>query len=124
MNKRTRIVILITYFGNIPWYFHYFLHSCKFNKEIDFIIFSDGYFEYGLPKNVKKVYKTLNDIKDLTTDKLGFEVTINFPYKLCDYKPAYGLIFEDYINDYEFWGQSDIDIIYGQAVFLYFVTIK
>ena len=32
---------------------------------------------------------------------------------MCDYKPAYGLIFEDYIKDYNFWGHCDIDTIMG-----------
>ena len=40
-------------------------------------------------------------------------MNIDFPYKLCDYKPAYGLIFENYTSGYQFWGQSDIDVIYG-----------
>ena len=40
-------------------------------------------------------------------------VNIENPYKLCDYKPAYGFLFPEIINDYDFWGQSDIDIICG-----------
>lgn len=113
MNKKNKIVILITYFGNLPWYFSYYLHSCSYNKEIDFIIFSDSKLKYNLPKNVLMFYKSLSDIKNITSDKLGFEVALNSAYKLCDFKPVYGLIFEDYITEYHFWGQSDIDIIYG-----------
>ncbi len=108
-----KIIVLITYFGNFPWYFSYFLHSCKFNSTIDFIIFSDGNNKNALPPNVKIINKTLEDIKILASEKLGFQVSINFPYKLCDFKPAYGLIFEDYTRGYEFWAQSDIDVIFG-----------
>jgi len=32
----------------------------------------------------------------MASRKLGFKVTINNPYKLCDFKPAYGLFFEEY----------------------------
>jgi len=32
---------------------------------------------------------------------------------LHDLKPAYGTIFEDYLESYDFWGHTDIDMIYG-----------
>lgn len=113
MNSKNRIIILICYYGEFPWYFPYFLHSCKFNSTIDFLIFSDIKHTFHLPSNVKIVNKSIEEIKTLTNKKLGFKVNIDFPYKLCDFKPAYGLIFEDYIKGYDFWGQSDIDVIYG-----------
>ncbi|MFI5140412.1 MAG: DUF6625 family protein, partial [Sphingobacteriales bacterium] len=66
-----------------------------------------------LPANVKFVYKTLNDISNIAAIKLGFPVNIGDPYKLCDFKPAYGLLFSELLTGYDFWGQSDIDVIYG-----------
>lgn len=108
-----KIIIIITYFGKHPWYFAYFLHSCKFNSTIDFVIFLDCEYEYEVPANVKIILISFEEVRILASKKLGFQVTIEFPYKLCDFKPAYGLIFEDFIGDYHFWGQSDIDIIYG-----------
>lgn len=33
--------------------------------------------------------------------------------KLCDIKPMYGHVFEDYLQSYEFWGFGDIDLVYG-----------
>jgi hypothetical protein len=42
-------------------------------------------------------------------------VKIDIPYKLCDFKPAYGYIFADYIKEYDFWGFGDIDVIYGNV---------
>lgn len=113
LKYKNKILVLICYYGEFPWYFTYFLHSCKFNRSIDFIIFSDILYKFPLPKNVKIIYKTIDNIKKMAAKKLGFEVNIDFPYKLCDFKPAYGLIFKDYINGYDFWAQSDIDIIYG-----------
>ena len=35
------------------------------------------------------------------------------PRKLCDFKPAYGYIFENKISDYQYWGYCDIDVILG-----------
>lgn len=113
MKQKNKIIILICYYGQFPWYFPYFLHSCKFNRTIDFLIFSDIEHQFTLPVNVKIINKLVDDVKELASIKLGIKVNIDFPYKLCDFKPAYGLIFEDYIKGYDFWGQSDIDIIYG-----------
>jgi hypothetical protein len=113
MTFKNKIVILICYYGNFPWYFSYFLHSCKFNPTIDFLIFSDIKDYFDLPKNLKIVNKSIADIKKLVVERVGVAANIDHPYKLCDFKPSYGLIFEDYIKKYDFWGQSDLDIIYG-----------
>jgi hypothetical protein len=40
-------------------------------------------------------------------------VRICFPYKLCDFKPAYGFLFEKHLTGYDFWGHCDLDIIFG-----------
>ena len=66
-----------------------------------------------LPSNVKIIYKELNELSQLATEKLGFEINIKTAYKLCDFKPAYGYIFSDLLKDYDFWGHCDIDIIFG-----------
>lgn len=113
MGQKSKIVILICYYGQFPWYFPYFLHSCKFNPTIDFIIFSDIECQYSLSPNVKIINKSFREIRELASKKLEISVNIDFPYKLCDFKPAYGLIFEDYTTGYDYWGQSDIDVIYG-----------
>ena len=44
---------------------------------------------------------------------LGFDVAVESGYKLCDFKPAYGHIFADYIREYDFWGYCDVDVIFG-----------
>jgi hypothetical protein len=36
-----------------------------------------------------------------------------FPYTLVEYKPAYGHIFGDYIEDYSHWAYSDLDVLWG-----------
>ena len=32
---------------------------------------------------------------------------------MCDYKVAYGEMFQEYIKDYDFWGHCDADLIFG-----------
>jgi hypothetical protein len=36
------------------------------------------------------------------------------PYKLCDYKPAYGLIYAQELKGYDYWGDCDLDVIFGR----------
>jgi hypothetical protein len=110
---KNKILVLIPYYGVFPWYFSYFLHSCSFNTSIDFIIFTDIDFDGEIPPNVKFIYKSLDDIKTLASTKLQMPIALDFPYKLCDFRPAYGIIFNEYIKNYSFWGQGDIDVIFG-----------
>ena len=56
---------------------------------------------------------TLDEFKANAKKKIGFDVCIPSPYKLCDFKPAYGFLFEDYIQDYEYWGHCDCDLVFG-----------
>lgn len=108
------IAILTCWSGNYPWYFPYFLHSCSYNPTLDFYIITDSQQPiYNKPENVIIIYKTLDEIKLVANEKLGFFVSIDNPYKLNDFKPAYGFLFPEIIKGYDFWGHSDLDIIYG-----------
>lgn len=116
MPVKKRIAFLNCYFGKLPWYFSYFVHTCKYNPHIDFFIVTDHRNNtIYLPDNVKLIHQSLEDINNLATRKLGIATNIHDGYKLCDFKPAYGLVFEDLIKEYEFWGINDIDIILGNV---------
>jgi hypothetical protein len=118
---RNRIAILICYFGSLPWYFHYFIHTCKFNPEVDFyIITDDESWTNKLPSNVKMIRKNIEAMNQLATKRLGFSTDIREGYKLCDFKPTYGLLFPEIVEGYDFWGHGDIDVIFGDI--RYFMT--
>ncbi|MFT3749811.1 MAG: hypothetical protein QM768_15925 [Agriterribacter sp.] len=108
------IILLICYFGELPWYFRYFLHSCKYNLEIDFYLITDNDLdEYNMPVNVFPIKKSLGDIKSIASKKFGFEVGLDHTYKFCDFRPALAFLLPEYIRGYDFWGYGDIDVIYG-----------
>jgi len=107
INNEKSIALIVCYFGKLPWYFNYFAHSCKYNPTIDFFIITDETIDIkSLPNNVKHIYKTLNDINLLATEKLGFEINLTYayPYKVAEFKPAYGLIFSELLAGYDFLG--------------------
>ncbi|MBC7935016.1 MAG: hypothetical protein H7Y86_06620 [Rhizobacter sp.] len=112
--KKPSIAILTCWFGPYPWYFPYFIHSCVYNPSVDFIIITSNTESIaGKPANVKIVNKSQEEIISTATQKLGFKVNIDYAYKFCDFKPAYGFLFPEIIHDYDFWGHGDIDVVYG-----------
>lgn len=114
--KRTaRIAIVLPYFGELPNYFPLWLKSASYNLELDFLIFSDAdYSGYVIPENVHITNMTFENIQERVAKIIQYTFVLDRPYKLCDYKPLYGLIFKDEVKEYEFWGHCDSDIIWGR----------
>ena len=69
--KQKSIAILICYLGKLPWYFDYYIHSCRYNLSIDFYIITDSTYakENDLPPNVKLIKTTLSELSTLATEK-------------------------------------------------------
>ena len=106
--------MLICYYGKLPWYFNYFVHSCRYNPTVDFyIVTDDNSYNKPLPANVKLILKPLEELKQLINAKMGFDTNIKNAYKLCDFKPAYGHIFSELLGSYDVWGHCDIDLVFG-----------
>jgi hypothetical protein len=83
-----RIIFIITYIGKYPWYFPYFLHSCRYNPTVDFLIFTDNNEpNLDLPPNVKIIPYSIEQIKTGAAKALGFDVAVESGYKLCDFHP-------------------------------------
>lgn len=112
-NQSKKCVLILTYFGKFNNYFRLFLNSCKENPTYDWIIFTDCTDRYDYPENVQIIQMTLQELKNNAEKKFGFPIRMETPYKLCDYKPAYGFLFEEYIGEYEYWGHCDCDVIFG-----------
>jgi hypothetical protein len=114
MNIQHSIALVTCWYGDYPWYFPYFIKSCIHNPTIDFIIVTSNTQEIpNKPSNVIIVNKSLEEFKALANTKFGFELNFDNPYKLCDFKPASGLLFQDLLEKYDFWGHGDIDMVYG-----------
>ena len=105
--------MIICWYGPFPAYFPLFLKSCAANPDFDFLIFTDTLYEGQYPKNVKPVIRAFADLKSLFEKKLGFAVSLEQPFRFCDFRPAFGVLFSDYLEGYDFWGHCDIDQIFG-----------
>ncbi len=110
-----KVVLIRPFFlGHFLNYFQLFLNSCACNPNFDWIIFTDNEDEYIYPQNVHKIKMTFDEAKELFQSKFDFPISIPNPGKLHDFKPAYGYIFADYLKDYDFWGHTDYDVVYGK----------
>lgn len=108
-----KICIVNPYFGKFPASFPAFLRSCETNQSFDWIIFSDQRFEGSLPGNVQILTMTSAELRDRIEKMLGITLIINSPIKFCDFRPAFGMVFQEYIKDYPFWGHCDFDLVFG-----------
>ena len=108
----TRIAIIGVYFGRLPNYFNLWMQSCASNPSIDFKLITDAQVQ-NPPANLDVIPMTLAEMKVLAERKLNMKLCLETPYKCCDYKPVYGLIFEDYLTSYDFWGHCDLDLVFG-----------
>ncbi len=107
------IVLIIPYFGKKPDYFELWKMSALQNEDVDFLLATD-IEEIQSEKNIHVIHLTLPELKKMAQKKFSFEIRLEQPYKCCDYKPAYGIIFEEYIKEYDFWGHCDLDLIFGR----------
>lgn len=108
-----RIVFVIPYFGRWPFWMPFFLASCRANPSIDWLFFTDCGIPEKAPKNVSFRECSFSEYCALVSRRLSIDFSPSNPYKLCDLKPALGYVHEDCLEGYDFWGFSDIDLIYG-----------
>ena len=91
----------------------YFLHTCRYNSTINYLFFTDQTKDLPALSNVTFVDFNLQVFNALASQKTGLSIEVASPYKLCDFKPAFGKIFEDYLTNCHFWGYTDIDLVFG-----------
>ena len=107
-----KIVIIGVYFGKFPQNYDLWLKSCEFNPTIDFKVVTDQKVKAKI-KNLEYINMTLTDFNNKMKEKIGKDFNISTAYKCCDFKPVYGIILQDYISNYDFWGHCDFDMIFG-----------
>lgn len=106
------LCFILPYFGKEPFWFKYFFLSVEKNKRYKWLLFTD--FDLSLiPSNVTHKRISLQAFNLLVSQRLDLKTSILDPYKICDFKPAFGHIFSDFIKDFKYWGYCDADIIVG-----------
>ena len=114
-----KITLIIPYFGKKPEIFSLWMKSAGCNTDIDFLVFTDfanEMEEINKYRNIRIVQTEFNSFAKLIQDKMRGVINckISMPYKLCDYRPAYGYCLSEYIRDCDYWGYCDMDLVFGR----------
>lgn len=114
MNK---IVFIVPYYGHFPAYFQEWVYSAEYlaKQNIDFLLITDIHIPFKLPSNFKVKNISFEQLKAAIQAKFDFKISLPTPYNLCDFKPALGYVFEKDIQEYQFWGNCDIDQVWGNV---------
>ena len=105
------IVIIFPYFGTLPVQYKMWRASAIQNPSSNFMFFTDADVEPA--ENIIVHRMTFREFRQIAQEAFDFPIALDRPYKLCEYKQAYGYILHDYIKDYDFWGFGDLDLVYG-----------
>ncbi|MDY4836174.1 MAG: DUF6625 family protein [Lachnospiraceae bacterium] len=111
---KKKICLVICWFGEFPSYINIWLKSCEYNSDFTFLIFTDSDIKYRLPPNVKMIPFSIEMFIDRANSVLKKKIHFNRPYRVCDFRPCFGMIFRNEISDYDFWGYCDIDVVFGK----------
>ena len=111
-----KAAIIIPYFGQWPKWMDLWVYSVWKNPGIDYILFTDITIppKYKAIPNLFFQYITMPEYISLASTKLGKSLSVpNTSYKMCDYKPFYGLLHKELLSEYDYWGFGDIDLVLG-----------
>jgi hypothetical protein len=109
------IVLVSVYLGPLPNWMPLWLKCCKANPTIEFRVITDQPDTLKrLPDNVRAIATSIKDLRERLSEAVGFSVALENGYKLCDFRPAYGLAFSDYFSSFSHWGHVDLDQLFGK----------
>ena len=112
MAKRNQTVLIIPWYGRLPPYFGTYLKSLE-GRKIDVLWISDTDPQADLT-NFRYVHLGFDGFKRTLSKEVGFEVAIDTPRRLSDFKPMLGMAFREAISDYGYWGWGDCGLVYGR----------
>ena len=117
--ERTRppIGFVVSRFGRLPQWLPASLRTFGTNQGlVDVHLITDtqrAKFPGSLPPNCHIHFMQLHQFTDLIHAQTGIKPNIRIPYKLSDFKPAYGQILKDILQPYMFWAYGDFDVLWG-----------
>jgi hypothetical protein len=111
--KTHKIALIMPYFGKYPEWIDLYFYSCEQNKTIDFYFFTDCEVPENHADNLIFQKISFADYCKMVSEKLQIDFSPESPYKLCDLKPFYGFLYKDLLENYDFWGFGDVDVIWG-----------
>ncbi len=109
-----KICFIICWLGKLPGYLLIWLKTCEPNKEYTFLLFTDDSTFYPYPANVKYIPFSKKVFLARVKERLEENPSFKEAYRLCDFRPMYGVIFKEELAGYDYWGYCDIDVVFGR----------
>jgi hypothetical protein len=107
------ILIIIDYFGSWPEWFPLFLESCRTNPTIQWHIHTDCPIPADPPANVVFFPIQFDAYCAFVSKRLGISFHTALAYKICDLRTTFGVLYEDETQNFDYFGYTDLDLIYG-----------
>ena len=107
------IRLVVPHFGERPPYFPLVLRSMAGNPEVSWLLLTEQPVPEA-PPNVTVELCEFDELVKRIQSHVEFEIALTSPYKLCDFRPAFGEIFADELAGYDFWGHCDLDVLFGR----------
>ncbi|MEY3499836.1 MAG: hypothetical protein RL308_1505 [Bacteroidota bacterium] len=108
-----KIGLLIPYFGKWPEWIDLFIDSVERNSTIDFHFLTDCDTSVSNGPNIHFHSMTFADYVKNAEEKIGIPINVPNPYKICDLRPMFGLIHYELIKNYDLFGWTDVDLLFG-----------
>jgi hypothetical protein len=108
-----KIAFLIPYFGKWPDWMELYIDSIERNPTIDFHFITDCDTSISNAPNVIFHKTTFEAYVNTAQQILQTPINIPNPYKICDLRPFFGIIHADIIQGYDFFGWTDVDLLFG-----------
>jgi hypothetical protein len=105
--------LVVPHFGDRPSYFPLVVRSMAHNPDVHWLLLTERPVA-DAPPNVTVQLCEFADLAKRIERHFDFEIALERPYKLCDFRPAFGEIFADELAGYDFWGHTDLDVIFGR----------
>ena len=115
---KSRVAIIIPYFGKWPDWIELFFYSCGKNPMVDFIFYTDCPLPIRQYGNTVFHKVSFDEYKQIVSDRLGVPFNVTNAYKLTDIKPFIGRVHLPELAKYDFWGFGDLDLVWGDLSIL------
>lgn len=115
LKKKNKVCFIVVWLGKLPEYMPIWIQTIEKNKNFDFLLFTDDPNVYSLKISENLIIRevTLSSFITKAQEVLNTTVNIERAYRLCDFRPMFGLIFSEYLREYDFWGYCDLDLVFG-----------
>ena len=107
------IRLVVPYFGVRPSYLPLVVKSMAHNPDVHWLLLTEAPVP-DAPPNVTVRLSKFTDLVARIQSHFDFEISLERPYKLCDFRPAFGEVFREELAGYDFWGHTDLDVVFGR----------